>query len=222
MAADAGQPRSVLESIDSERELALKLVRGFLPSATGEYLLSVKELSSGVGLRRGRTSSWELRRLIEVVESPMQVALGFERPEPDNFQSPRLHHERDVVRTLIESRNDVGQNYPLPHLSRFVCAIVVNAVLQNRQGGMAARSMRAYNERIGWVLLHELLGHATARIRGRREAHAPSGARPLPADYITTWLTRAMAAPPRVVVRDVPVAWNWDPDTGTHDPSAAA
>lgn len=221
LAEENGQHASVLDAINAERELALKLVHGFLPGVTGEYRLAVKELSSGDGLQRSRVASWELRRLIEVCESPMQVALGFERPEPYNFQSPRAHHEDEVVDTFIERSNDIGQTYPVPHLNRFVCAVVVNAVLQNRRGAMAARSMPAYAERIGWVLLHELLGHATARVRGRREAHAPAGASPWAADYITSWLTRAMTPPPRVLVSNVDVPWNWDPDTGTHDPAGA-
>ncbi|MFK7984653.1 MAG: hypothetical protein AB8I08_01395 [Sandaracinaceae bacterium] len=94
----------------------------------------------------------------------------------------------------------------------------MNAALQTD----VVRSPREYNERLGWVLLHEILSHATARLRGSREIHAPSGGTATDADRITAWLAGAMATPAHVQIANVSVDWNWDPDTGVHDPLASS
>lgn len=75
-------------------------------------------------------------------------------------------------------------------------------------------SAQEQQERLAWVILHELLSHATARVRGHREPHSDPGQPATTADRVSAVLDEAMRHPQAEAYPDLEVPWDWDADAG--------
>jgi hypothetical protein len=208
-AGAAGAGGDVQRALAHEGRTAAAAIAGFWPVGD-EYHW---ELRSAAG-----RFSWEFRRMRDIVTSPRRAGVGFERPLPTPQHPGRSHHTPHGWVGMLEQQNLDGA---VPWGNLYDRSVDAMAVLAPRFQTMPCRTTAEYEERIGYIFLHEVVGHVHGRLRNVREEHAPRTQRPSAADMIAASLERALPGYTTGDVRDVDVPWNWDPDLGTYDPLAS-
>jgi hypothetical protein len=213
----AGASGEVVAAIEREGATAAGAIVGFRAHGV-EYRWELARAVGGEAVD-GRRFSWEFRRLREIVNTARRAGVGFERPRPDATHHGRFHYSpRDWTGIL----GHLGYDGAVPWGDIIDRSVDVMAVLAPTFQTMASPSAEAAQQRMGYIFLHEVLGHAVARLRNRREDHA-SGAEPYTdADRLAASLARALpgytTGQVTVEIRSIDVPWNWDPDLGTYDP----
>ncbi|HJL14442.1 MAG TPA: hypothetical protein RMH99_02230 [Sandaracinaceae bacterium LLY-WYZ-13_1] len=207
------------DTLRHEGELIREAVRGFFPRGT-RYELVVRGCRGEPGAPRlASTFGWEFRRLREAIEHHRDVALGFDRPPPRHGRH-RYHYRSSRDRGLLDlDERDGATPWNRSSGPHAPVRCIIAGSLQQPQMPM---TRRGYFEGLGYVLLHELLGHGVARLRGTREPHRldPRN-RFTRGDRVAAWLAQALEEPANAEVPHVRVPWNWDPDAGPEERAPA-